>query len=85
MKGLPDSFALYVMFSTEYDFLDDSEISKIDESKRLLDAGGSVDALDGANDLTEGRKVFDEFVLRDRFFERGHKHTPFVLTFILLS
>lgn len=72
------------MFSAKYDFFDDSEFCKIDESKRLLDTGGSVNALDGANDLSEGRKVFDEFVLCDGFLEGGHKYAPFVFTFFFL-
>jgi hypothetical protein len=81
---VPDSFALNVMFSAENDFFNDSKIGKIDESERLLDARSSVDTLDGANDLSEGREVFDEFVLGDRFLERGHEHAPFIFTFLFL-
>ncbi len=51
------------MLAAHDDFLDYSELLKVDESKRLFDSGGFVDTFDGSDDFTERREVLQSMLI----------------------
>ena len=86
VKGLPgrfnpDSLPLNVMFAAQNDFLNDSEFLKIDETKSLFSSGCFINDLDGSNDFSESRKILNEIVFGDRFFECGDENASLVFAF----
>ena len=70
------------MLAAQNDFFDDSEFLKIDETKRLFGASRFIDDLDGSNDFSESRKILNEIVFGDGFFEGRDEDAPLVFAFL---
>ena len=70
------------MLAAQNDFFDDSEFLKIDETKRLLGASRFIDDLDGSNDFSESRKILNEIVFGDGFFEGCDEDASLVFAFL---
>ena len=78
----PNPFPLNVVLTAKDDLLDDAVIGKVDKPESLFNTGRLVRALDGPNDLSEGRKIFDQIIFGDRVFQGCDEDASLILALV---